>query len=74
MTYKWIQKAAPKKGALSRQLEIPEKDNIPVTLLRAIKNAPSGTTITNPTQKGKRRIPVTPLLKKRVNFALNVRK
>ena len=69
---RWIQKAKIKKGALHRQLAI--TGDIPVTLLKRIKNSKTGTTITNPTRKGKRRIAVTTLLKRRVNFALNVRK
>ena len=69
---RWIQKAKIKKGALHRQLKV--TGDIPVTLLKRIKNSKTGTTITNPTRKGKRRIPVTTLLKRRVNFALNVRK
>lgn len=63
----WIQEAIRKgrKGALSRQLGIPVKDNIPVALLRAIKYADIGETIHNPTTKGKVWIKVTKLLKKR---------
>jgi len=60
-----------KKGALHRQLGISPNDRIPKTLLRAIKNAEVGTTISNPTKTGKRRIPVTTLLKKRVLFTWN---
>lgn len=70
----FIQEANIKKGALSRQLEIPERDNIPLILLRKIKVTPIGRTIMNPTSKGKRRIRVTALLKKRVVFALNIRR
>jgi len=62
---KWIKKAIKKPGALSRQLGIPEEKNIPKTLLNKIIKAPIGSTITNPTKTGKRRIKVTPLLKKR---------
>ena len=69
---RWIKKAKIKKGALHQQLAI--TGDIPVTLLKKIKTSKTGTTITNPTKKGKRRIPVTTLLKRRVNFALNVRK
>lgn len=68
----WIQKAKIKKGALHRQLVV--TGDIPVTLLKKIKRSKTGTTISNPTKKGKRRIPVTSLLKRRVNFALNVRR
>ena len=68
----WIQRAKIKKGALHRQLAV--TGDIPVSLLRKIKRSKTGTTISNPTKKGKRRIAVTTLLKRRVNFALNVRK
>ena len=68
----WIQKIPLKKAALHRQLAV--TGDIPVTLLRKIKRSKTGTTIANPTKTGKRRIPVTPLLKRRVNFALNVRR
>jgi len=71
---KWIRRAVKKKGGLSRQLGIPEKKNIPTTLLKKIKNAKVGTTITNPTKTGKRRIKVTHLLKKRAVLALTLRK
>ena len=70
---RWIQKAKIKKGALHRQLSIPADKDIPITLLKRIKNATTGGTITNPTKTGKRRIKITTLLKRRVNFALNVR-
>lgn len=66
---RWIQQTDMKEGALSRQLGIPEKDNIPMALLTRIKNAPIGTTVVNPTTVGKSRIKVTPLLKKRAVMA-----
>ena len=68
---KFIQKALKKgkKGALSRQLGIPEKDNIPFTLLNKIIKAKPGQTITNPTKMGRRRIPVTRLLERRAILA-----
>ena len=71
----WIQEAIRKsrKGALSRQLSIPEKDNIPVTLLRAIKYANIGETIHNPVARGKRWIKVTRLLKRRVVLAMTLK-
>jgi hypothetical protein len=69
----WIQKAVKKKGTLSRQLQIPEKENIPKTLLREIKKTPIGKTIRNPTKKGKRRIKVTRLLKKRAVLGLTLK-
>lgn len=74
MKNRWIQNVNLKKGALSRQLGIPEKDNIPTRLLLKIKSTPLGKTIKNPTMKGKRLIPVTRLLKERVDFALNVQR
>jgi hypothetical protein len=37
-----------------------------------IKSAKSGETIRNPTGTGKRMVPVTTLLKRRTNFALNI--
>jgi len=63
-----------KRGALSKQLGIPEKDKIPVTLLKKIKNAEIGETITNPTKTGKKKIKVTRKLKKRATLALTLRK
>ena len=73
MTQKWIQKANLKKGALHRQLGIPQDEKIPVTLLKKIKKAKIGETITNPTKKGKRKIKVTQLLKRRANLALTLK-
>jgi len=74
---KWKRKWIPrnmKKGALSRQLGIPEKENIPVTLLKKIKNAKVGSTITNPTKTGKRKIKVTRKLKRRAVIALTLKR
>ena len=62
-----------KQGALSQELGIPEEQNIPVTLLRRVKNAKAGTTVKNPTTKGKRSIRVTEEIKKQANFALNAK-
>ena len=72
----WIQKAIKpnRKGALSRQLGIPIDENIPMTLLRKIKNTSIGNTIVNPTKTGKKHITVTPLLKKRAVLAYNLKK
>jgi len=70
----WIQKAIKKPGALSRQLGIPIKKNIPISLLKKIRNAKIGSTITNPTKTGKRRIKVTRLLKKRAALALTLKR
>ena len=73
---KWIGKALSKHkpGSLSRQLEIPIKDNIPFTLLEKIRNTKIGITITNPTKAGSRRIKVTRLLKRRAVLALNLKR
>lgn len=68
---KWIQKAKPKKGALSRQLHIAESKNIPTALLQKISKATEGARITAGKQK---LVTVTSLMKKRANFALNVRR
>ena len=69
----WIQKAVKRKGALSRQLGIPVEDDIPDTLLLKIKKTPVGKVICNPTKKGKRRIRVTRLLKKRAVLAYTLK-
>lgn len=71
---KWIQKIPLKKGALSRQLQIPIQKNIPVVLLKKIVCAKAGQTITNPTSMGKKRIKVVRVMKKRANLALNLKK
>ena len=71
---KFIQKIGLKKGALSRQLKIPEKDNIPVTLLNKIIKAKAGDTIRNPTKSGKKIIKVTRLLERRAIFAKTLKK
>ena len=72
----WIQKAVNrrKKGALSRQLGIPEKDNIPKTLLEKIAKTPVGGRIKNPTKTGKKYLTVTRKLKKRAVLALTLKK
>ncbi len=71
---KFIAKIGLKKGALSRQLGIPEKKNIPVSLLNKIVGAKAGQTIMNPTKQGKRRIKVTRLLERRAIFARTLKK
>jgi len=70
----WIQHAVKRPGALSRQLGIPVRDNIPKTLLEKIAKTPIGKTIRNPTKKGKRRIRVTRKLKKRAVLALTLKR
>lgn len=52
-----------KKGALHKMLKIPEEKKIPRTLLNKLNKAELGSTVDG--------IKITPLLKKRVNFALN---
>ena len=59
-----------KKGALSKQLGIPEKEDIPKALLRKIKAMKVGESMD---YKGKK-IKITDRLKKRVPFALNFAK
>lgn len=71
---KWIRHSIKKKGGLSRQLGIPEKENIPVTLLKRVKQAKTGTTITNPTKTGKKKIRVTKKMKKRAILALTLKR
>jgi len=66
---KFLKKIDIKKGALSKQLGIPEKENIPITLLNKIIAAKAGDTIKNPTQSGKKRIKVTRLLERRAILA-----
>ena len=73
MAKKWMRKVAIKKGSLSRQLDIPIEDNIPITLLKAIRDAKIGSTIKNPTKSGKPRIKVTRLLKKRAVLAITLK-
>ena len=74
MKNKFIQKAIKKKGALSRQLGIPEKKNIPMSLLNKVIRAKAGQTITNPTATGKRRIKVTRLLERRAILARTLKR
>lgn len=71
---KWIKKSIRHRGGLSRQLGIKEKDNIPVSLLKKIKRAKPGTTLTNPTKTGKKRIRVTKKMKRRANLALTLKR
>lgn len=70
----WIRKAVKKKGSLSRQLGVPIKENIPMTLLNKIVEAKPGDTIRNPTQTGKRRIKVTRLMERRAILARNLKR
>lgn len=61
----FIKEARVKKGALHRQLGYPPSNVLPVGLLKEIRSANVGTHVRGHT--------VTPLLKKRANFALNIR-
>lgn len=71
----FIQKAHIKKGALHRQLKISPKKTIPRYLLEDIKHTRSNGYVWKYGANGStKRIKVTPLLKKRVNFALNIRR
>jgi hypothetical protein len=63
---KWIQVEVPKPGALRRQLGIPMSKRIPHDLERQIVEAKVGNKVLGHK--------VTPLMKKRVNFAINMRK
>lgn len=81
MVKKWIQKAHLKKGTLSRQLGIPEKEDIPFELLYHIRDSPVGTLINLPQRKSDkgldrvfvRRIRNTKLLKRRAQLAINLK-
>jgi hypothetical protein len=74
MGKKWILKAGDHKhrGSLHRQLQVPQKERIPKSLLKKIQAAETGDKVRNPTKTGKRAIEVTTLLKRRTAFALNV--
>lgn len=67
---KWIKKARIKKGTLSRQLGIPIKENIPMSLLNEIISKENGEVIY---YKGKK-IVITPKLTKRANLARNLKR
>lgn len=79
MAKKWIKKALRyhKKGALHRQLGVSIEENISINTLNRIKNAKIGDYIYNDQhyyKSGSAYIKVTPLLKKRVVLALNLRR
>jgi len=74
MVKKWIKKVVKKPGSLSRQLGIPIKENIPMTLLNKIVAAKAGETIKNPTKTGKKRIKVTRLMERRAILARNLKR
>jgi len=73
MKRKWIQKTFIRKGALSKQLGIPEKKKIPMTLLDEIISAKPGQIIKNPTKAGLKRIKVTRLMERRAILARNLK-
>lgn len=73
MVKKFIKKAIKKPGSLSKQLGIPIKKNIPMTLLNKIVAAEAGDIIKNPTKVGKRRIKVTRKLEQRAILARNLK-
>jgi hypothetical protein len=64
--YRWIQQAHIKKGALHKQLGIPETQHIPYPLLHQIGAAPIGKRIDGHL--------VTHLLKHRAQFVMNMRR
>ena len=62
-----------KKGALHRQLRVPESKTIGVTNLRKIKRATVGSTVRIPSSTRKNKdFKVTPLMKRRAVFGLNI--
>jgi hypothetical protein len=74
MVKRWIQRAIVRPGTLSKALDIPDKENIPVTLLKRIVKASSGDMIKNPTKIGRKRIKVTRSLERKAILALNLKK
>lgn len=70
---KWIQATGLKRGALSRQLGIAEKEDIPKTLLDAIIRAKAGQRISNPTKVGRPCLKVTRLMERRAIMARNLK-
>lgn len=70
MAKRWIQKAGIKRGALSRQLGIPEKKNIPMSLLNKIVKSKPGKTV----KFGSRKIKVTRKLERRAIMARNLKR
>lgn len=66
---KWIQQLDIKKGALHRQLGIPEDQPIPMSLLDKILLARPGDKITYKVNGQIKKITVTPLLIRRARLA-----
>lgn len=72
---KWMQRAFKNAhGQLHRMLGIPKDEKIPQTLLSKIIRTPIGKVIKNPTKKGKKKIKVTTLLKRRALPVYNANK
>jgi len=70
----WIQKAKIKKGSLSRSLQIPITENIPMELLNKIVNAETGEIIRNPTNSGKKLIRITTKIQRQASLARNLKR
>jgi hypothetical protein len=72
----WIPRSVKehKKGSLHKQMGIPIGTTIPFTLLQEIVDTPIGNLAQNPTQTGKDRYKVTPLLHARANWGLNLKR
>jgi hypothetical protein len=70
---KWIQKARPKKGVLSKQLGIPKEKNIPMSLLNKIIKSKVGEKVINPTMVGNKVIKITSKLERRAILARNLK-
>lgn len=66
----WVKNIRLKKGTLHKQLGIDKDKKLPVSLLKKILHSKAGKKISN----NKKTIRITPLLKKRVNLALNLKK
>jgi hypothetical protein len=66
----WIQKTKMKKGALSKQLGVPMKENIPKDVLKRVVEADIGKKVTVP--KGK--VTVTRLMKRRAVMASTLKR
>lgn len=70
MVNKWIQKTGIKRGALSRQLGIPERKNIPMPLLNKIVAAKPGQKV----KYNKKSYKVTRLMERRAIMARNLKR
>ena len=74
MANKWIQKIDIKKGALHKQLGIPEDQKIPMGLINKILAASPGDIIEYTVNGKKKRIKVTTKLIRRANLAKTFKK